>query len=231
MINHNDDIVGQQLNSNYGDFIVIGATDIFRNKTRMFLCKFFKPEYYGIFSKDAIKRGSIKNKYYPYIDNVACVGNAHKNHYLYPRWKGMISRCYNKNDKDYKNYGNKGIVVCKRWLFFDNYIEDVKLIEGWDEELVKNSKLELDKDISKNNIYDLISCLWITKKENLKESNARKYKTLKHFEANSLLTGETIISCGVNQFCKNNNFIYSCVIRCLNGERKTHNNWTFRYIE
>lgn len=32
-----------------------------------------------------------------------------KLHYVY---YAMISRCYNKNNKSYKNYGNRGIEVC-----------------------------------------------------------------------------------------------------------------------
>lgn len=30
-------------------------------------------------------------------------------------WKGMMSRCYRKKDKNYKNYGERGIKVCKKW--------------------------------------------------------------------------------------------------------------------
>lgn len=33
----------------------------------------------------------------------------------YMRWKGMISRCYNLKHKSFKNYGGRGIKVCKRW--------------------------------------------------------------------------------------------------------------------
>ena len=34
---------------------------------------------------------------------------------LYSRWTSMISRCENPNDKDYHNYGGRGITVCKAW--------------------------------------------------------------------------------------------------------------------
>jgi hypothetical protein len=33
----------------------------------------------------------------------------------YRTWKGMISRCYNKNNKSYKHYGGRGITVCREW--------------------------------------------------------------------------------------------------------------------
>jgi hypothetical protein len=30
-------------------------------------------------------------------------------------WKGMKSRCYNRNEQNYKNYGGRGITVCDEW--------------------------------------------------------------------------------------------------------------------
>lgn len=35
--------------------------------------------------------------------------------HLYQVWKAMKKRCYNSNDKFYKNYGGKGIKVCTTW--------------------------------------------------------------------------------------------------------------------
>ena len=34
---------------------------------------------------------------------------------LYRIYRNMISRCYNKNAKDYKYYGGKGIHMCQSW--------------------------------------------------------------------------------------------------------------------
>lgn len=38
---------------------------------------------------------------------------------LYDVWLHMKSRCYNVNNKDYKHYGGRGIVVCDEWK--DNF--------------------------------------------------------------------------------------------------------------
>lgn len=44
----------------------------------------------------------------------------------YKAYHGMLERCYNKNSKDYKYYGGKGIAVCSRWLeSFDNFYADM----------------------------------------------------------------------------------------------------------
>ncbi len=34
----------------------------------------------------------------------------------YRIWRGMKSRCYNKNNKSYKHYGGRGIKICDDWL-------------------------------------------------------------------------------------------------------------------
>jgi hypothetical protein len=38
----------------------------------------------------------------------------------------MIGRCYRKKDHKYKNYGGRGIKVCRRWLSgFENFLDDM----------------------------------------------------------------------------------------------------------
>lgn len=34
---------------------------------------------------------------------------------IYRIWKGMRARCNNKNVKQYKDYGGRGISICKEW--------------------------------------------------------------------------------------------------------------------
>lgn len=45
----------------------------------------------------------------------------------YRAWRGMINRCHgSEKAKWYKNYGDRGIVVCDRWRYsFDAFLEDV----------------------------------------------------------------------------------------------------------
>lgn len=41
-------------------------------------------------------------------------------------WTKMKQRCYNPNNAKYKDYGERGITVCDRWLnSFDNFYEDM----------------------------------------------------------------------------------------------------------
>ena len=43
----------------------------------------------------------------------------------YVRWQSMKARCFNKNNKGYKDYGGRGITVCKRWMKFENFYADM----------------------------------------------------------------------------------------------------------
>lgn len=40
----------------------------------------------------------------------------------YISWDNMIQRCTNKNHNKYKDYGGRGIAVCKQWLHFSNFL-------------------------------------------------------------------------------------------------------------
>ena len=41
-------------------------------------------------------------------------------------WDAMRQRCLNPNDQKYKDYGGRGIKICKRWLdSFENFLADM----------------------------------------------------------------------------------------------------------
>ena len=44
----------------------------------------------------------------------------------YIAWKDMKARCYNPNNRSYKNYGAKGITVCPTWVnSFEQFYQDM----------------------------------------------------------------------------------------------------------
>ena len=46
-------------------------------------------------------------------------------HPSYRRWANMIQRCTNPHHPRYKDYGGRGIKVCKRWRSFEAFYADV----------------------------------------------------------------------------------------------------------
>lgn len=55
-----------------------------------------------------------------------CGNCADTDHYLYGTWRSMISRCISPTNTSWKDYGERGIEVCKRWREdFLNFVEDM----------------------------------------------------------------------------------------------------------
>lgn len=43
----------------------------------------------------------------------------------YVSWYAMKRRCLGTKTKDYKNYGGRGITICRRWLKYENFLADM----------------------------------------------------------------------------------------------------------
>jgi len=85
----------------------------------------------------------------------------------YSSWKAMIKRCNNTNGSNYGYYGGRGITVCKRWLKFENFFEDMG---------EKPIGLTIDR-FDNNKGYYLKNCGWVSRA--IQSKNKRIYKNNK----------------------------------------------------
>jgi hypothetical protein len=84
----------------------------------------------------------------------------------YRCWQHMKERCNNSKERQFKNYGGRGIKVCARWEnSFESFFEDVGLRP--------NAKLSLDR-INNNGDYEPGNVRWATAKQ--QQNNRRNNK-------------------------------------------------------
>ena len=79
---------------------------------------------------------------------------------LYNVWSGIKRRCYNQNQKSFKNYGARGIKMCNIWRNDFSSFYEWALNNGYKE------GLEIDR-IDNNGNYEPNNCRWVTKQENI----------------------------------------------------------------
>lgn len=77
---------------------------------------------------------------------------------LYAIWVTMRQRCYNTNNKDFYNYGAKGIKVCDEW------VKDFSKFYRWAMENGYAESLSIDR-IDPYGNYEPSNCRWATIQE------------------------------------------------------------------
>src|SRR5262245_39145536 len=90
---------------------------------------------------------------------------AYSNTVEYRCWVSMRQRCNNPNDISYKNYGGRGIQICKRWSKFENFLADMGH---------KPSPQHSLERINNNGNYTPKNCKWGTRGE--QALNTRKHR-------------------------------------------------------
>lgn len=93
---------------------------------------------------------------------------------IYATWCGMINRCLSTKNKCYKNYGGRGIKVCKRWMKFKNFLADMGL---------KPSPSHSIERINNNGNYTPKNCRWASR---VQQANNKRNSQIIKFKGMSL---------------------------------------------
>lgn len=145
------------------------------------------------------------------------------------RLSGMVNRCYNQKDPSYKNYGAKGVTICKEWL--DSPIAFVKwaIGNGYNKSLVIDKDILCDKLEIYPKVYSPGTCVWITPQENSKYVNSlRVYPPVLQYSKDGCLIKE-FPSC--TEAGKILNITPSNINRVCNGIRSTAGGFQWKFKE
>ena len=113
---------------------------------------------------------------------------------LYSIHHSMKQRCYNKNNTRYKNYGQRGIIVCNEWLGENGFIN----FYNWATNNGYKYNLTIER-IDINGNYCPENCTWISAQEQANNKTNNIYVEL---------NGERLT---LFSFCKKYNYNYDLV--------------------
>lgn len=159
------DITGNK----YGRLIVI-KEDGKKGKNVLWLCKCECGNYIHVIAYN-LKNGHTKS--------CGCLAQevkskVHLSHNcsktpLFRTWQHMLNRCRNKKINEYKNYGGRGISVCKEWQTSFESFRDWAISNGYSE------NLSIDR-INVNGNYEPSNCRWTNAK--IQANNKRNNRLL-----------------------------------------------------
>lgn len=112
---------------------------------------------------------------------------------LYKIWAAMKERCYREKDTNYKNYGARGITVCKEWRNSYSAFREWALGHGYIED-AEYGECTLDR-IDVDGDYCPENCRWISK---LKQANNKRNNHFLTYGGETLTVAEWARRTGIH---------------------------------
>ena len=120
---------------------------------------------------------------------------------LWAIWDNMKQRCYNSNNKAYKNYGGRGIKVCDEWKGSSFSFYNWAINNGYKEGLTLD-RIDNEKDYCPQN------CRWVTMAVQQNNKRTNRFFTYKG------------ITKTIMQWSKDKNICYGTLIQRINNGKE-----------
>lgn len=153
----------------------------------------------------------------------------------YNMWYNMIDRCYNIKNKNYPNYGGRGVIVDVSWYNFETFLYDIESLPFFYEWAngVNESINDwcLDKDYYNTNLYSKSTCIFLPSKLNKAYSNTQIDFSKKHVvEFPNGVKYEFIFMNDVIAKFPHMRFNKESIRLCLTSSQETHRGCKFYSI-
>ncbi len=105
----------------------------------------------------------------------------------YRSWTGLKERCMNPENKNYANYGGRGVTVCDRWLeSFQNFLADMGPAPNG---------MSLDRFPDMNGNYEPSNCRWAIARD---QQNNRRNTVMLEYKGVTRALSEWASDFGMN---------------------------------
>jgi hypothetical protein len=160
------DLTGQH----FGRLTVLGISDKRTGRRVMWNCVCLCGNHVAKTTTDLMrKKGNVKSCGCLFREKIYKHGQHGTR--LYRIWKGMKDRCFRKNNEYYKNYGGRGITVCREWL------DSFEAFHKWAVSHGYADNLSIDR-INNDGNYEPGNCRWATPKEQARNRSKNVYITI-----------------------------------------------------
>ncbi len=204
----------RRMTNNFGELEIVEYIDKKNIRVRFVVTK-----YECTASANSIRRGSVKDKYMPFVCGVGFIGEGEfepstnrRATGKYEVWADMIKRCY-YHKRQIKSPTYIGCSVCVEWHNFQVFAK-------WMSEQDHDGK-QLDKDIKVkgNKVYSPETCMFVTHAENTAEAKAKHYEFVSP-------DGVKEHVYNLRKFCLEHNLNRGNMCSVHLGDRKQHKGWT-----